>query len=131
MVVKAGLLGRHPAQEPRVDVVVAVQAHVHTLALVVADEALPEVGAAGELLGEGAQLGRIEVAIGAAALREPGRELGVAHRSWDTSLEVEDPGRVALGDGPVDEGPSASSERRSGLGSMTGTSVPSTICSAP
>src|SRR6185312_11256712 len=130
MVVKAGLLPRDPAEQPDVEVMVAVEAHVDPLLGIVADEHAPQVGAGGQPLGERAHLVRLEVAVVAAALRDPcGDGLGFGHGAPPRWLSTRS-GFCSATARPT-KGPSPSSVRRSGAGSMTGTSVPSTICSAP
>ena len=64
MVVEAGVVVVHPADQPDGDVVVAQQLLVDARARIVGDEVTPQLGTAGEPRDVALELGAVEVAAG-------------------------------------------------------------------
>ena len=138
MVVPAGVVDRRPAQQPDVDVGVAVQGGVDPLVVVEADEVGPAVRVAGQCDDQLLELGRLEIAaLAASRARRP-------TRSWISSLAAivrtpscSTPGSPRTRRGLVTRtaraaaSPPTCDQRSGATGAAYGRSLPSTRASIP
>ena len=99
VVVQAGVLGRHPADQPRLEVMIAAQAKVVALGdRVRLEVAATGRGCVGQRIGQRGELIGLEVAIGDLAPGQPLIEAGRVAHSSGASVAGEQSGGVLLED---------------------------------